>query len=139
MEGKRWREICGERMEVGRGDWRRVGRWDWRIRRVLPSLTLRSSGGLFSPPGPSGGRISSMLDSDFAGIWILLGLNQVSGRLRGFASVDVERLLVAVVVAFATDVDDDDAPEGFVGDLVVGCDDVGCCSGECVGGWLERR
>jgi len=128
-------------MQVGRGDWRMVGRWDWRIRRVLPSLTLRSSGGLFSPPGPSGGRISSMLDSDFAGIWTLLGLNHVSGRFRGFASVYVERLLVAVF-GCAIVVDDADAPAAFVvGDLVVGCDDdVGCWhAGDAVGGWLESK
>lgn len=68
---------------------------------------------------------------------LLLGLNQVSGRLRGFVSgrVDVERLLIVV---FATDPGDDDAPLTFVvGDLGGGgCDEVGC---ECVGGWFERK
>ena len=46
---------------------------------------------------------------------LLLGLNQVSGRLRGFVSgrVDVERLLMVV---FATDAGDDDAPLTFVVD-----------------------
>ena len=109
---------------------------------LLPSLTLRSSGGLFSPPGPSGGRILSMLDSDFAGIWTLLGLNQVSGRLRGLdsGSVDVERLPVVLAVVFATDADDgdddDDAPAAFSGDVVVDWDEL-CC--EFAGGRLERK
>lgn len=69
---------------------------------------------------------------------LLLGLNQVSGRLRGFVSgrVDVERLLIVV---FATDAGDDDAPLTFIVDGRVGgggCDEVGC---ECVGGWFERK
>lgn len=34
MEGKRWREICGERISCGRGEARRVGRRDCRIRRA---------------------------------------------------------------------------------------------------------
>lgn len=69
MEGKRWREIRGERIDCGRGVRRRVGRRGERVRiagqeRVrwffdggaigggrygvlFPSCTVRSSGGLF--------------------------------------------------------------------------------------------
>lgn len=81
-----------------------------------------------------------MLESDFAGIWISLGLNHVSGRLRGFdfasGRVDDERL---VVVVFATDTGDGDALDACVGDFVVDGAETCWCAGECVGGWLERK
>jgi len=43
--GKRWREIEGLRISVGKGEWRSVGMRSCRMRIVRPRRIVRSSSG----------------------------------------------------------------------------------------------
>lgn len=59
VEGKRWREMLGDRISCGKGDCRRVGRRSCKTRRALPSrVSLAISVKKWTPSLLTRGRYS---------------------------------------------------------------------------------
>ena len=49
VDGNKWSDICGERIDDGKGDWRRDGRRGWRVRRAKDLLLVRALLNWMSP------------------------------------------------------------------------------------------
>jgi len=79
VEGKRWRLIWGERMSAGSGDCRSVGSRSCRVRTVLPNLSVRSSGGWWSPRG-SGEGLAGVCENHSSRLMLSMSLTWAKHR-----------------------------------------------------------